>query len=224
MANNSIALFVIIGLSLTFLVQSLFAQSLYKWVDENGNVTYQDSPPPSNVNYEEQEYANTDSDSADPAGLSEYGSNEPNLNDIIEQHPVSFYAIENCDACDLVRLFLDNNSVPYTEKNIQSNLNLQEELLTRTGQLQVPTVTVGDKIVDGYSKSALNEALSEKGYPLGGAALDQTNQSGDTSDQGISNNELDNLTNVFDEADAQLDAAESEDGFDEDSVIEIQSE
>ena len=212
------------------------AQSLYKWVDEHGNVTYQDTPPPSNVNYEEQTYSDTnDETSLEGNEASDPAAPAPSIDDIVAQNPVAFYSIENCDACDLVRLFLDNNNVPHTEKDIQSNLTLQEELLSRAGQLQVPTVAVGDKIVVGYSKSALADALTSKGYNLADQAGDQSGSAdGSTEDADPSNSALENLTNVFDEAESESDAADEilstdNNSFDEqlpddEPVVEIQTE
>ena len=201
----------------------VYAQSLYKWVDENGNVTYQDSAPPSNVNYEEQVYTDPD---APPVKEVDEGD-IPNMDDIAEANPVSFYSVPDCDACDLTRLLLDNNEIPYAEKDIQNNISMQQELQQQSGKLQAPTVIIGDKVIDGYSKSALTDALLEKGYPLAensDTVIEDDFGDGAVSEGELTDSQLDGLTNVFDEAANQLDEAESESPFDEESVVEIQAE
>jgi glutaredoxin len=202
----------------------VLAQSLYKWIDEDGNVTYQDSPPPNGSNFEEQVYSDSE-DSTDSEGdFSDNGddSDQQSLNEIADEHPVSFYSVERCDSCDLVRLFLENNDIPFVEKDIRTNVTLQQELQSRSGDLQVPTVIVGDKVVDGYSKSALRDALEEKGYPLGSKSNSSASEE-DASDE-LSGSQLEELTNVFDEAEQQLEDAELEEESADDSVFEFESD
>ena len=206
------------------------AQSLYKWVDANGNVTYQDTPPPSNVEFEEQSYTDPDAPVSESANSDDAGNNaEDQLNTAVEASPVSLYSIPACDACDLVRLFLDNNAVPYAEKNIRGNESLQQELKEISGELTVPTVVIGDKVIDGYSKSALRETLIDKNYPLDQLAAASTG--GDSSntldgeqiETGLDDT-LDELTNVFDEATEQLEQFDDEEDAaqDDEAVLEIE--
>jgi glutaredoxin len=134
------------------------AGSLYKWIDENGNVIYQDTPPPSSVEYEEQNF--TDPDEVLKQEVS------PGLESAAAENPISLYSIPNCDACDLVRLYLDKRALPFAEKSVENNLLVQQELKSLAGQLNVPVLVVGDEIIDGYSKSAMRKVLLEKHYPI----------------------------------------------------------
>lgn len=205
---------------------SILAQSLYKWIDEDGNVTYQDSPPPNGSNFEEQVYSDLE-DSTDSEGdfsdesddLDSADSDQQSLNEIADEHPVSFYSVESCDSCDLVRLFLENNGIPFAEKDIRTNVTLQQELQSRSGGLQVPTVIVGDKVVDGYSKSALRDALEGKGYPLGSKS--NSSASEEKASDELSGSQLEELTNVFDEVEQQLEDAELEENSADDSEFEF---
>ena len=209
--------------ALSFMSGAVLAQSLYKWVDENGNVTYQDTPPPSNVEFEEQEYTDPN---AEPAPSADVGQE---LNDAIERNPVTFYSIPDCDACDLVRLYLENHAVPFAEKDIRDNLTSQQELQNLTGQLTVPTVVVGDDVVDGYSRSAIRQILESNGYPIDQLASTDTQvasgeQPESATDGELSDNALENLSNVFEGEDFQEESLESEEIEPEDAIIEIQAE
>ena len=225
-------------LSLTVLTgQVAWAGTLYKWVDENGNVTYQDTPPPSSVNYEEQTVEDTESEDETASQDS-----QQSLNEAVENNPVSFYSIPECDACDLVRLYLENASIPFAEKDIQTNITVQQELLSRTGQLRVPTVIVGQDAVDGYSKSGLRRILIDNNYPVDELAAANQEQSGDETDEteqnqveqaeseeeeiyeGLTNADLDKLTSVSDEEDLVDQQTDEVIELETDSVSEIEYE
>ena len=175
------------------------AVNLYKWVDEDGNVTYQDTPPPDNVEFEEQEFGEDDPQRQNNLEVSSQ------LSDAVEASPVRFYSIPNCDACDLVRLFLETSLVPFTEIDIQDNLTAQGELSDLTGELRVPTIAVGDTVVDGYSKSAMRDALAENGYPISeleSGEVELVTADGETLDGGdavtnLTDEQLENLGNAF---------------------------
>ncbi len=132
--------------------------TLYKWVDADGNVTYQDTPPPDNVQFEESTV------DAPPAPLPEDAGRQ--IEEAALENPVSLYSVPDCDACALVRLYLERNSIPFAEKDVRNNLDTQAELEQRAGSLTVPTLTVGDRVLDGYSRSAIRDALVDAGFPV----------------------------------------------------------
>ena len=134
------------------------AASLYKWVDENGNVTYQDTPPPNNVEFEETQYTEPGEASSEEEVVA--------MEEAARLNPVSLYTVPSCEVCDLVRLYLEKNQVPFAEKNVQSSISLQNELEDKSGSLTVPTLVIGDLTLDGYSRSAITNALKQKGFPL----------------------------------------------------------
>ena len=146
------------GLLLLLANSGLGAANLYKWVDSDGNITYQDEPPPSDVDYEKQVFS-------EPVSALESEVSAA-IEEAARLNPVSLYTIPACEVCDLVRLYLEKNTIPFVEKNVQSSVALQQELDEKTGQLSVPTLLVGDEVLDGYSKNAIKKTLAEKGYPM----------------------------------------------------------
>jgi glutaredoxin len=74
-----------------------------------------------------------------------------------------------CGYCDLARLYLEKRKVPFTEKNLENNPALQQELKQKTGSLSVPAITIGDKVMNGYLESLLGGELDAAGYPKIGA-------------------------------------------------------
>ena len=63
------------------------AQKTYKWVDDQGNITYQDKPPPKGVRVVDEYGEEAKSVKADPNQLAAQDS------------PVVFYSVPVCDAC-----------------------------------------------------------------------------------------------------------------------------
>lgn len=143
------------------LVGSAQATTLYKWLDEDGNITYQDTPPPNNVEFE-----SNDIDGPPPPLPTETGAR---IEEAALENPVSLYTVPTCDSCDLVRLYLEKNSIPFVEKNVRNDIDLQKELEGKAGALTVPTLIIGDRVLDGYSRAGISAALNEAGFPVASA-------------------------------------------------------
>jgi len=128
---------------------------LYKWVDEDGNVTYQDRPPPD----ERGQVKTMDQDlgGAEPA---------PVMPDV----DVVLYSIEACDPCDLVRELLRERGVPFEEKNADNDAEVQAEIKEVAGSVQVPVLAIGNEALTGYNKDLIINELEEAGFGAGAAA------------------------------------------------------
>src|SRR5581483_11709785 len=128
------------------------AQKLYKWVDQDGRVSYHDQPPSdSGYRVEEKSLRGERSTEASP--------------DVTGKAPVVLYSAPKCGPCDLARQYLQKRRVPFTEKNVEGDRKLQDELIKQTGGLSVPTLTIGDKVMRGYLESLLEGELDAAGYP-----------------------------------------------------------
>lgn len=131
---------------------------LYKWVDENGNVTYQDRPPP-------DQSGQVQTLEQPPEPQAEAGG-RPGLPDV----DLTLYSIEACDACDLVRDLLNERGLPFTEKDAEANVEVQNELKEVAGVLSVPALVIGDQVLTGYNKGLIQNELDEAGFPADGQA------------------------------------------------------
>jgi glutaredoxin len=130
-------------------------KKLYKWVDREGNVTYHDQPPPAGSGYRVEEK---------PIATGEKPKKiNPNAK-VAEKFPVILYSALKCESCDLARTYLEKRKIPFTEKNVESDLKLQEELKKKIGALSVPTILVGEKVMRGYLESLLEGELDAVGY------------------------------------------------------------
>ncbi|MDZ7842112.1 MAG: glutaredoxin family protein [Gammaproteobacteria bacterium] len=126
---------------------------LYKWVDEDGNVTYQDRPPP--------DEARPVQTFEQPLERSAEGEQDIELPDV----DLTLYSIEACDACDLVRNLLNDRGLPFTEKDAEQNVEVQDELREVSGVLSVPVLVIGDEVLTGFNRDLILRVLSDAGFP-----------------------------------------------------------
>lgn len=130
------------------------AVTIHECEDSNGVTYFADRCPPGNRELGQRR-------------LRTLAPPSPDDTEIAEKFPVTFYAIAECDACDLVRNQLRKRGIPFTEKNVSSDLAVQAELKALAGGLTIPLVHVGEQTVTGYNKQVLDDALTAVGYADG---------------------------------------------------------
>lgn len=128
------------------------AGKLYKWIDKDGNVSYHDQPPSDGTYRVEEKNIGLKGDAR--------GADEAS-----QKFPVVLYSAAKCGSCDAARIYLRNRGVPFTEKNVEGDRKLQDELIKQGGGLSVPTIMIGTKIMRGYLESLLEGELDQAGYP-----------------------------------------------------------
>lgn len=140
---------------ITFTLLSLtalpgWAVNIYECEDEQGNRTFERRCPPGTTPINQKSYK-----TKAPGGG---GTQKTNLN-------ATLYVVPDCDTCDQVREFLSIRNISFTEKDVNDNVELQEELKDKTGgDLRVPVLVLGDKVLSGYNRTSLLNALADAGY------------------------------------------------------------
>ena len=132
------------------------ADTLYKWVDSQGRVSYHDQPPPDGAGYRVEEKV---------FGPGNKRKEDDTLAKVAEKFPVVLYSVPDCGSCDLARLYLQKRKVPFTEQNLNTNPDLQQTLKKKIGSLSAPTLMIGEKVMKGYVESVLEGELDGVGYP-----------------------------------------------------------
>ncbi len=59
----------------------------------------------------------------------------------------------------MAKAFFKERSIKYTEKDVTHDPKLQEEMIKKTGQLAVPVIDIGGKIIIGFQKKDIEAAL-----------------------------------------------------------------
>lgn len=72
---------------------------------------------------------------------------------------VKVYTRTTCAPCQMLKHWLKNKNVPYTEVNVDEDPKLMDEVIKRTGIQMVPMIEVGDRTVSGLNIRLLSELL-----------------------------------------------------------------
>jgi len=130
-----------------------WAAKMYKWVDANGNISYQDKPPPLNGRLIETSELKKSNISPSP--------NSPNR----KLTPLTAYTIANCKGCVQLIAFLEQAKIPVVELSLQ-NREVQSRILRVSGKIAAPTLFIGDTLVTDLSELGLITVLKGAGYTL----------------------------------------------------------
>lgn len=164
----STALIALISLGLA----APLAAAPYKWVDEDGKVTYGDRPPM-------HPGVKLLSAPGKPAGASPAAQSGPaaaapatataNLPTVLKtvagRNPVVLYTGRDCAPCASARAHLSKRGIPFTEKSLGSEADVEAFRKLGFGDMTVPALSVGADKLTGYESGAWDRALDGGGYP-----------------------------------------------------------
>jgi glutaredoxin len=149
----------VISVAVIALSQGAQAQNLFKWVDEQGRITYSDRPAPPDQTVKDVS-ATMNTMGAGEAQVSGLGYE---TQQIVAKFPVTLYAAKACPPCDEGRHLLRKRGVPYVEKLIESEGDLKA-LQERFNVQTLPVLTVGSSTRPGFSSVDWDAALDTVGY------------------------------------------------------------
>lgn len=130
------------------------AAKLYKWVDEQGNISYQDQPPPENAKVlDEKEVKGSGAASQSSDGAQ-------------KKLPVFVYVVDNCPNCEGIILHLKKHGVPHVERSLKDDRVAQSKILKTSNSITAPVVFIGDKILQAPAPAELNSKLQNAGYKV----------------------------------------------------------
>jgi len=168
-------LFTILLLLTSLYLQPTWAAKLYKWVDENGVVSYQDMPPPSGSKIVKEEELATSSSTATDS-----------QNTASNSDPVDVYTIENCESCEIILLRLQNWGIPTNELSLQDR-DIQAQILQTNESLQAPTLRINNQFISNTETNNLLLELREAGYAVEGSVSEESQEQNPNSDNQAAN-------------------------------------
>ncbi len=145
------------GLLLALLFASpIFADEYYRSLDAGGRIHYGDQPLPDAVDFDLYKSA------PDPAAD---GSVPYLIQRAVASHPVVVYISDDCgEICKSASAFLLKRGIPYSLVTLSSSEDI-EQFKTRMHSDRVPTITIGNEALKGFSQSLWNAKLDQAGYP-----------------------------------------------------------
>ncbi len=72
---------------------------------------------------------------------------------------VTIYTLDNCQHCHNAKELLKEKGVKFTEKNVSKDQKFVEEMIEKSGQKRTPVTIIDGKIIVGFNKEKLEEAL-----------------------------------------------------------------
>jgi len=137
--------------------QTAQAQQVYRIVSPDGKVTFSDKPP---VESSGKVTANS--------GAAAGSTNSPalpfELRQIATKYPVTLYTGDSCAPCGSARTLLAARGIPFTEKTVNSNDDIQA-LQRLSGENSLPFATIGSQQLKGFSDAEWTQFLDAAGYP-----------------------------------------------------------
>jgi glutaredoxin-like YruB-family protein len=78
---------------------------------------------------------------------------------MIRVKTVTLYTQPECPPCEIVKLYLKEQEIPYIEVNIKEEPNARSYMLNVLKSYSTPTVTVDDQVIKGFQMEELAQAL-----------------------------------------------------------------
>ena len=73
---------------------------------------------------------------------------------------VTVYTSPSCTHCNSAKRYLSDHGVDYREVDISKDIQSAQRLIDKTGQTGVPVIEVDGKMIVGFDKRRLNQALA----------------------------------------------------------------
>ncbi|KQP17690.1 glutaredoxin family protein [Pseudorhodoferax sp. Leaf267] len=149
----------LVGHGLLLVAGSVAAQTVYRSVGPDGRVTFSDRPPPPTA---------AGQATARPSPQGSASASGPALpyalQQVVNRFPVTLYTGADCTPCDSARQLLLARGVPFTERTVNSNDDI-EALRRLSGDTSLPFGSIGGQQLKGFSDLEWSQFLDAAGYP-----------------------------------------------------------
>ena len=75
------------------------------------------------------------------------------------QAQVTIYSTPTCHFCHAAKDFFTEHHVAFTDYDVAKDLTRRQEMIQKSGQMGVPVIYVGDKLVVGFDEEQLRGLL-----------------------------------------------------------------
>jgi len=135
----------------------------YKWVGADGRVNYGDRPPHAGASADGGPGAPASASSQPAAGGARalpYA-----LRTASARFPVTLYTGRDCEPCETARAHLKQRGIPFSERSLSTEQDMDAFRKLGFTESAVPAVTVGREKMTGYQAGAWDRLLDAAGYP-----------------------------------------------------------
>ncbi len=75
---------------------------------------------------------------------------------------VLIYTTPACVYCEMAREFFKSHNITYEEKDVAADEKARDEMVHKSGQLNVPVIDINGKIIVGFNQEQISELLGIK--------------------------------------------------------------
>ncbi len=75
---------------------------------------------------------------------------------------VTIYSTPTCHFCHMAKDFFTANNVQFTDYDVAADIEKRKEMVTKSGQMGVPVIYVGDEMTVGFDEARLRGLLGIK--------------------------------------------------------------
>lgn len=72
---------------------------------------------------------------------------------------VAIYTTPTCSYCTMAKNYFREKKIPFTEYNVAQDLRRADEMVRKSGQMGVPVLDVNGKVIVGFNKPEIENAL-----------------------------------------------------------------
>ncbi len=72
---------------------------------------------------------------------------------------IRVYSSPMCSSCQKAKTFLNENNIAFKEIDVSKDKKAAVEVVSKTGQMSIPIIQIGEKYLVGFDKSALKVEL-----------------------------------------------------------------
>ena len=75
---------------------------------------------------------------------------------------ITVYSTNTCPWCTVVKNYLKGKNVSFVDKNVSSDKNAAQEMISKSGQRGVPVIDMNGKIIVGFNQAEIDRQLLVK--------------------------------------------------------------
>lgn len=155
--SSSLACVLIVSFTAMLGLSQNASAQMYKWVGANGKIVYSDTPPPANAKKLGTKALENNANASNVRLPYELAA-------AVAKNPVTFYSTPNCGACNEARNMLKQNGIPFAEKTIKSQEDI-DKLKQISSDALIPLMLINKSKFSGFETTEWRKALSAAGYP-----------------------------------------------------------
>ncbi|MGH7196339.1 MAG: glutaredoxin family protein [Candidatus Saccharimonadales bacterium] len=77
-------------------------------------------------------------------------------------HAVVIYSSPTCAFCHMAKEYFDQKGISYTDRDVSVDQEALMYIVNTVGQAVTPIITIGDKVIVGFDRQKIDEALADK--------------------------------------------------------------